>query len=256
MGVLDKKVSVWHIIYIVLICTIFCLVVILILPGRICEEAYTNFSFAATITSIVLAVVSIVYSLQSGLSSVGQLNSIKDVEVSIKNELQKFSDIEGAIKKVIDPIEKSMGEIKRTTTDIKNQTGELSEKILEKFLLGKQQNRSTSEDKEGENIKNANWPSMFYVIFYMCQQSYEKKKNIPYSVFRTRFQEKIWYYCLGVIKGVAVFGSDILEFKSDGDTEILVTKYNDAVLGSKSFLREEIEKLNGDVLVLFDDYFN
>ena len=97
MGVLDKKVSVWHIIYIVLICTIFCLVVILILPGRICEEAYTNFSFAATITSIVLAVVSIVYSLQSGLSSVGQLNSIKDVEVSIKNELQKFSDIEGAI---------------------------------------------------------------------------------------------------------------------------------------------------------------
>ena len=84
----------------------------------------------------------------------------------------------------------------------------------------------------------------------------KRKKNIPYSVFRTRFQEKIWYYCLGVIKGVAVFGSDILEFESDGDTEILVTKYNDAVLGSKSFLREEIEKLNGDVLVLFDDYFN
>lgn len=256
MGVLDKKVSIWHIIYIVLICTIFCLVVILILPGRICEEAYTNFSFAATITSIVLAVVSIVYSLQSGLSSVGQLNSIKDVEVSIKNELQKFSDIEGAIKKVIDPIETSMGEIKRTTTDIKNQTGEISKKIFEGSLLEKPQSESTSKTKGSESVESANWPSMFYVIFYMCQQSYEKKKNIPYSVFRTCFQERIWYYCLGVIKGVAVFGSDILEFKSNGDTEILVTKYNDAVLGSKSFLREEIEKLNGDVLVLFDNYFN
>ena len=256
MSFCDKKVSMCHIVYIALMCAIFCLFVILMCPGKISEEAYANFSFAATITSIVLAVVSIVYSLQSGLSSVGQLNSIKDVEVSIKNELQKFSDIEGAIKKVIDPIEKSMGEIKLTTTDIKNQTGEISKKIFAGSLLEKSQSESTSTSKGSENVENANWPSMFYVIFYMCQQSYEKKKHIPYSVFRTCFQEKIWYYCLGVIKGAAVFGSDTLEFKSDGDTEILVTRYNDAVLGSKSFLREEIEKLNGDVLVLFDNYFN
>lgn len=256
MGVLDKKVSVWHIIYIVLICTIFCLVVILILPGRICEEAYTNFSFAATITSIVLAVVSIVYSLQSGLSSVGQLNSIKDVEVSIKNELQKFSDIEGAIKKVIDPIEKSMGEIKRTTTDIKNQTGEISKKIFEESLLEKPQNESTSEGKGNESAENANWPSVFYVIFYMCQQSYEKHKEMPYSEFRSRFQEETWYYCLGVVKGLAVFRPEILEFTSESNTRVLITNYNESVLKSKSFLRTEIAKVDENVLTLFDNYFN
>lgn len=256
MSFCDKKVSVCHIVYIALICAIFCLFVILMCPGKISEEAYTNFSFAATITSIVLAVVSIVYSLQSGLSSVGQLNSIKDVEVSIKNEVQKFSDIEGAIKKVIDPIEKSMGEIKRTTTDIKNQTGEISKKIFEESLLEKPQSESTSEGKGYESAENANWPSMFYVIFYMCQQSYEKHKEMPYSEFRSRFQEETWYYCLGVVKGLAVFRPEILEFTSESNTRVLITKYDDTALKSKSFLRNEIAKVNGDVLTLFDNYFN
>lgn len=255
MGVLDKKVSVWHIIYIVLICTIFCLVVILILPGRICEEAYTNFSFAATITSIVLAVVSIVYSLQSGLSSVGQLNSIKDVEVSIKNELQKFSDIEGAIKKVIDPIETSMGEIKRTTTDIKNQTGEISKKMSEEVLWGKQQGEMISEGRESNSAENANWPSMFYLIFYMCQQSCKKKIILPYSIFVSYFKKEYWFYCLGVIKGIAIFKPEALEIEVESNRELKILKYNESEFEDESFLRDKIRTINEKLLESLDKYY-
>ena len=58
-----RKVSLWHIVYIVIICLIVNVFLLCIVPGRVNDEAYQNFSFAATIVSIVLAVVSIVYSL-------------------------------------------------------------------------------------------------------------------------------------------------------------------------------------------------
>lgn len=255
MSFCDKKVSMCHIVYIALICAIFCLFVILICPGKISEEAYTNFSFAATITSIVLAVVSIVYSLQSGLSSVGQLNSIKDVEVSIKNELQKFSDIEGAIKKVIDPIEKSMGEIKQTTTDIKNQTGEISKKMSEEVLWGKQQSESTSEGRESNSAENANWPSMFYLIFYMCQQSYKKGKILPYSIFVSYFKKEYWFYCLGVIKGIAIFKPEALKIEVVSNRELKILEYKESEFGEDSLLREKIRKINKELLEELDDYY-
>lgn len=77
---------------------------LLIIPGRINDDAYQNFSFAATITSIVLALVSIVYSLQSGLSSVGQLHSVIEIESQISNEIKKFSGIDEKIRNALVPI--------------------------------------------------------------------------------------------------------------------------------------------------------
>lgn len=70
------KVPVWHVAYIVLICILIVLFVLLIALGRINDDAYHNFSFAATITSFVLVVVSIVYSIQSGISSLGHMSRI------------------------------------------------------------------------------------------------------------------------------------------------------------------------------------
>lgn len=251
MAFFDKKVSVWHIIYIVLICAIFCLFIVLMCPGKISEEAYTNFSFAATITSIVLAVVSIVYSLQSGLSSTGQLNSIKDIEVGIKSELAKFSDIEGAIKNVISPLEKSTGEIKDTMADIKKNIDAFS--MSKSFQAdGDRKERST----EGE-VKNYQeyYPSMFYVILYMCQQSYEKRKEIPYFVFRKYFSEEKWHYCYGVLKCLSIFNDNLLKLTIKEFTKIEVLDYNES-LGSYQFLQSEIAKIDKKVLELFDDYFN
>ena len=87
----SRKISIWHFVYIILFCIFFSIVTLLIMPGRINDDAYQNFSFAATITSIVLALVSIVYSLQSGLSSVGQLHSVIEIESQISNEINLIS---------------------------------------------------------------------------------------------------------------------------------------------------------------------
>lgn len=72
-----KKVSILRLIYVSIIFAIVQVFLLVICPGKISSYAFENFSFASTLISIVLAVVSIVYTLQSGLSSFGQLNSIK-----------------------------------------------------------------------------------------------------------------------------------------------------------------------------------
>lgn len=100
-GFLCRKISLWHFAYLSLFCIMFSVMVLLVMPGRINDDAYQNFSFAATITSIVLAVVSIIYSLQTGLSSVGQLNAISDIESKISHEINKFSDIDDKIREAL-----------------------------------------------------------------------------------------------------------------------------------------------------------
>lgn len=125
-----RKVSIWHIIYLVIICLIINIFLLCIVPGRINEEAYHNFSFAATITSIVLAVVSIVYSLQSGLSSQSQLNGIKNIEERIGSELTRFSTLESsikdAVKEGITPLEASMGNIQQRQDDLQKSQDDFS----------------------------------------------------------------------------------------------------------------------------------
>lgn len=92
-----KKVSIFHLVYIVIIFLIIQLFLFVIYPGHVNEAAFTNFSFASTLVSIVLAVVSIVYTIQSGLSSIGQFKTIQDIEERIHHEINKFSSIDEKI---------------------------------------------------------------------------------------------------------------------------------------------------------------
>ena len=66
---MNKQISIHHLYYVILIAGLILLFVILLFPYGVSRYAFDNFSFASTITSIVLAVVSIVYSIQSPLLS-------------------------------------------------------------------------------------------------------------------------------------------------------------------------------------------
>lgn len=128
-GFWTARVSVWHIAYIVLICLLIILFVLLIAPGRISEDAYHNFSFAATITSIVLAVVSIVYSIQTGMSSLGHMTRIRDIEENISEEVQKFSGIDEAIRQAISPLNQKMGDMQKAQDTMKQVQDDMLEQV-------------------------------------------------------------------------------------------------------------------------------
>lgn len=262
----SRNVSVWHIIYLVIISLIINVFLLCIVPGRINDDAYQNFSFAATITSIVLAVVSIVYSLQSGLSSIGQLNGIKDIEAKIGTELTRFANLESSIKNAvregITPLEASMGDIKQRQDEISKTQDVLANNWKELMQTTISVNEKPTESPElSTHLLSAESPQIFSVILYTCVCSHVTQKDIPYHILGQFFGVRS-YYCEGVINALATFNRNSLALEvGSKHTRQVVSKYNENELGSKEWLRKQVlegknTKLGDDIIHELDKYFS
>lgn len=97
-----KRVPICHLVYGVIILILIAIFVILVAPSRVSDFAFYNFSFAATLISIVLAVVSIVYSLQSGLSNNSYKAKMDEVQKGISSQLSEFQKVEESLKKLVE----------------------------------------------------------------------------------------------------------------------------------------------------------
>ena len=257
--------SLWHIVYIVLICVIVNVFLLCIVPGRINDEAYRNFSFAATIVSIVLAVVSIVYSLQSGLSSIGQLNGIKDIEAKIGTELTRFAGLESSIKKAvqesINPLQASMGDIQQKQDDIQKAQDELSKNWKEFNQNVNNQVTEGHQNNDATELAGKGIPQILCVIFYVCLKSKETQKDLPYHILGKFFGSRS-YYCEGVINGLSVIKPDLLKVKvGSKPTRQAIEVYNEKALGSEEWLAKQIKegkntKLGEDIIVELDKFFS
>lgn len=261
-GFWGKKVSIWHIIYIVLICGVVNIFILLIAPGRINDDAYQNFSFASTLTSIVLAVVSIVYSLQSGLSTFGQLNGMKDIEAQISRELAKFSTLENSIKESVQnclkPLEASMGSIKQQQEVFQKSQEKLTNDVLAQ--LGPN-NNSSDEVTESMLISLSGSPHIYALILYACLCSFETKKRIPYYLFRKYLGDKSYYF-QGVVVFLDFYCKSYFEVTKENNNNNLhiVAKFDSNYFGSKekflAIISEKLpDKIKDELLVELDNYF-
>ena len=265
----SRKISIWHIVYLVIICLIFNVFLLCIVPGRINEDAYQNFSFAATITSIVLAVVSIVYSLQSGLSSVVQLNGIKDIEAKIGTELTRFANLEASIKNAvregITPLEASMGDIKQRQDEISKSQDILAnnwrELMQTTMSVSEKTTETTAEESESTTqLLSVDAPQIFYVILYTCICSHKTQMDIPYHVLGQFFGVRR-YYCEGVINSLATFNRNSMKLEvGSKHTRQVVSEYNESELGSKEWLRKQVlegknTRLGNDIIHALDEYY-
>ena len=262
-----RRVSVWHVIYWGIILLILFIFLLCVAPGRINDDAYHNFSFAATITSVVLAVVSIVYSLQSGLSSVVQLNSIKDVETKIRAELRKFSNLEksikSAVKEGISPLEASMGRIQESQDYIQESQNK-NEEYWKEFMANTQNGHNTpssTSDSGGKFACNKNVPIIFSVILYACAKSYESGKMIPFNILEGFFGARC-FYCNGAIHTLYILKPDSLSIKPNTDPlQVEVMKFDYAYFGTMDEFKKQIEDgmsaiLGKDIINALDEYFD
>lgn len=263
----QHQIPFWHLVYVVVICLIVCVFLLCIMPGRVNEDAYHNFSFAATITSIVLAVVSIVYSIQSGLVSFNRIESIQDIEGRIGKELERFENLENSIKSAvkegISPLEASMGDIKQIQGDIQRAQDDLSNN-WKSLLLNensiKSEDEGNKEDVAATSLKQG-IPQVFDIILYACSQSKTYQKEIPFDIFIKFFGARS-YYCEGVIKCLSIYISDKLQVvKGIKSNQVIVTLYDNAYFGTTEELKNRIRmgnnrKLGNDIIVAMDDYFS
>ena len=243
---MQRRISLWHFVYFSLMCIMFTVMVLLIMPGRVSDDAYQNFSFAATITSIVLAVVSIIYSLQSGLSSVGQLNAISDIEGKISQEIKKFSDIDDKIRDALSPIASQVGDIKQTQDNLHSEFLKISK-------LEISQGDSSNGKIEG--------PVILYVVLYAAAKSRETGMDMPYH----KFAEYVGWqsrYCEGLLDGIAAFCPDRIKVgQGSKTTRKKVIAYDERTFGAVNDLRQKVEnipnqKLSKSLLTSIDDYYS
>lgn len=246
---LNKKVSVWHIVYICIICLIVNVFLLVIVPGRVSDDAYQNFSFAATVTSIVLAVVSIVYSLQSGLSSIGQLSSIKEIEGNISEEISKFSGIEETIRQALTPLSNKMGDLQKTQDTFSERVSELSTKF--------EQAESTNSTETTQRILGS---EIMYVTLYAALKSHETGMDMPYHIF-AKFVGGQAKYCEGLIDGLAAICPDEINVEQGSkSSRKKVDKFNTERLGDQEYLSQKIseikdKKLSESLKISIDNYF-
>lgn len=251
------RVSVWHIAYIVLICLLIVLFVLLIAPGRINDDAYHNFSFAATITSIVLAVVSIVYSLQSGVSSLGHMSRIQDIEESISEEVNKFSGIDEAIRQAISPINQKMGDLQKAQDTMKQKKDDLLNQVI-KFNDTKVE--GTVEQADGKKMTIVG-PRIISVVLYAAAKSKETGMDLPFHEFAKVVGVQA-RYCEGLLDGLAALHPDKLKIEPGSRaSRKKCTVFDEDYLGTKDSWKSETENVGNEriakgLLKRIDDYFS
>ena len=249
----SRKISIWHFVYIILFCIFFSIVTLLIMPGRINDDAYQNFSFAATITSIVLALVSIVYSLQSGLSSVGQLHSVIEIESQISNEIKKFSGIDEKIRNALVPISSQVGSIQKTQDTIRQAQDDIHNELLKISSL--------EIPKDGGGNTTLEGPAILYILLYAAVLSKTKAMDMPYHLF-AKYVGPQSKYCEGILDGMAVLQPDKIKIEQGSrPARKKVTVFDENSLGTLDVLKNKAssllnEKLSKNLLTELDNYFS
>ena len=249
----SRKISIWHFVYIILFCIFFSIVTLLIMPGRINDDAYQNFSFAATITSIVLALVSIVYSLQSGLSSVGQSHSVIEIESQISNEIKKFSGIDEKIRNALVPISSQVGSIQKAQDTIRQAQDDIHNELLKISSL--------EIPKDGGGNTTLEGPAILYILLYAAVLSKTKAMDMPYHLF-AKYVGPQSKYCEGILDGMAVLQPDKIKIEQGSrPARKKVTVFDENSLGTLDVLKNKAsslpnEKLSKNLLTELDNYFS
>ena len=229
---MGKQVDKLHLVYgyIIFGIVLVSVVVIWILSckGVISETAFQNFSFAASVVSIVLAVVSIVYSMKSGAGVAGSINILQEAGHDIRENVKALDGLEDHIVNAVqEGFESLGGKIENVQNQIEPllQSANANSQVVEgntttKFLI----------DLE----RNSNYGN---VILYICLKASETKKSWNLDIMGSENKEYVWGYL------VAMSSIQSMKFYYEYDT-------NSNVVSSCSFGASKNMPTKEDVLKL------
>lgn len=163
-----------HLLYWAIIFAILTLFLILCVPGRINDDAFTNFSFASVLVSIVLAVISIVLSISVGQSTTHYSLEIKDVEKEIQDKLRKFDDLDDSIRSSVENI------VKKEVDDVKKSQIEMN-KIMESLVKSTIVKGGPSVKRSGGMLDIANTNYLCVASLYLAAFCNRTGKPLPIS---------------------------------------------------------------------------
>lgn len=228
-----------HLVYIVIICAIIMICTLCIIPTCVSSEAFKNFSFASTIVSIVLAVVSIVYSLWSGQKSNNQYTGIANIERKIDEQLQGFSHIEQSISEKLNPIKNSFDQLTEDQTKTRSEIQEL------KSLLG---DKDVMSSHNNDKYNLSDYPTFANIALYALCLSKLANKNIPSKVL----EKTIGNYWIGFMVAFSRIYPEKLKYTPNGDS-VIITIYDTTYFPEKDKILSELKKTGNSFETLLNE---
>lgn len=245
-----------HLIYVIIIalCIITC--IIICQEYAVCETAFANFSFAATITSIVLAVVSIVYSIMSGIFSNNQMSGIREIETRIGSELNNFRSLDEKIRKSVDDILKP---IRDQMNDLhKDQVGmRQSIDTLINTKSSGSQDTGTGNPQKFSFKNNSQWGN---VLIYACSLSFNKKKPLPKAVF-DKYSAAFTHYFFGYMVSLSTIMPTYFGYSNGNDpTGSIITVFDEGYFGKQDDIKKIVSEYSnvpniGSAITEIEQYF-
>lgn len=215
-----------HIRYIVLISLLICIFVVLIAPNYVTDEAFKNFSFAATITSIVLAVVSIVYSFYSSGGLTMSVGEMKQVEKDLEEEIRDIPNLKNHVSNIVDELKTTLLEaINENRLASEKKTDELfqSVQVLKSMTSQTFDSNSNSLNTENKRIfdysRNSRWGNK---LVYCLYKSITTGIPLNLSIVSPIIGNAPIDYLQGFIVGLCMDGSNVFAYTND-DKFITIT---------------------------------
>lgn len=143
----------------------------LVSPYIVCEESLMKFEFAATITSIVLAVISIIFTLSSGNGISQNLGSMRDASEKIGNVGDKLETIQTSLQTEIT----HLTNLEQKMQALHDKTDRTNQLINE---MGQNKNITSTSGNEGKfDYENSSVSGL--IIIYACSLAYKNGKAFP-----------------------------------------------------------------------------
>ena len=230
----EKKILRLHLIYWAIIFGILAVFLLLVAPVCVNEKAFENFSFASTLISIVLAVVSIVYSFRTKSNASENIAGIREIGRSIDSKLQKFDSLKTEIVEEVKGITRPIGDdvscIRQGQMEANNQMKEMFEKMAQK---------NTETDESGGLLLNST-SFLCNVMMYILCKSYQTGKQIDFGKMGLDFNDNYDYYWGFWIALTALKGRPFNY--EEKEHVITVTKYDETQLGDLEYWESKINR--------------
>lgn len=223
---------------------IFCLLAVFLLciaPGHVNDRAFENFSFASIIVSIVLAVVSIVYSFRSKSTTSDNIAGIREIERNIDDKLNMFNTLEESISnnvqsaitegvgKAIIELRADVGNLMDDQADIKQN---LSNIVLNQKKYFEPETNTTShvQDTDNEMVFKSGLSYLGKVAMYLAGLSNSKNKDFSFTSIGD-IMETDMDYCWGIFSALSSCFPDYFDYEFKAPDVFKITKYKPEKLG-------------------------
>ena len=248
---MEKQVNKLHLIYgyvisgLLIVSIVVCW--ILSCKGIISENAFQNFSFASSIVSIVLALVSIVYTIYSGSGVSNSIDILRDAEQNIKTQVEALNGLEN---RIIGAVEEVNNGLSTKISEVQNQ--------IDPFIKG---NINAEKGNRQEDLIDIPFNSVFgNILLYICIKSNEKNKAWPIDILGN----EIKLYFQGSLVAMASIPTLKFFYDAEGDFQIIKScrfEEIDKFLSLKpkilTAIKSKLDKKQSDeVFKVVDDYFD